>query len=142
MRTTLVGLVVLLAGCHPGGVTPRRLEQAIAPTFANLVEVQESRMGLAPVRASALRASATCHKVGAAADAGGGGSWKCTVVWFAPGHKEPLFDVYDLGVTTDGCFTATADGAEAHVGGPKVSTPGGTSVTNLLYVFDGCFDPT
>jgi hypothetical protein len=42
----------------------------------------------------------------------------------------------------DGCYTATADGAEAHVGGPTLKTLRGATVRNLLYAFDGCFDTT
>jgi hypothetical protein len=136
-------LLAALGGCRSsGGVTASRIENAIAPTFANLVHVQESMLGLPAVAASALRATASCHKVGAGADAGGGGNWKCTITWFAPAHRDALRDTYDLSVTMDGCYTATADGAEAHVGGPTLTTKSGASVQNLLYVFDGCFDTT
>lgn len=129
-------------GCQSGGVTGARLEQAVAPTFANLVATQESILNLPPVSATSLRSTASCQKTAAPGDTRGGGSWRCTLTWFAPGHREPLRDTYDLSVANDGCYTATADGAEAHIGGPTLTTKSGIVVTNLLYTFDGCFDTT
>ncbi len=141
----VVVVPVLLDGCaRPGGVTAKRLEIAVASTFANLIHVQEPILGGAPVEASALRPSASCQKVGLAADAvrEGGGTWRCTITWYIPGRPAPVRDTYDLSVTNNGCYTATADGTEAHVGGATLKTLSGTTVTNLLYAFDGCFDTT
>jgi hypothetical protein len=45
-------------------------------------------------------------------------------------------------VTTDGCYTATVDASDSRLGGPTLTARDGTTVTNLLYVFDGCFDTT
>ena len=136
----LIAVILLAGGCGSKGVTAKRLERAVAPTFANLIHVQEAILGGPPVDAAALRSSASCQKVGPAADTEGGGSWRCTITWFIPGRAAPVRDTYDLSVTMDGCYTATADGAEAHVGGPTLKTLGGTTVTNLVYAFDGCFD--
>ena len=139
----LLGVAVLLGGgCGSKGVTAKKLENAVAPTFANLIHVQEATLGGAPVEAPSLRASASCQKVVPGSDPQGGGSWRCTITWFIPGHPAPVRDTYDLAVTMDGCYTATADGAEAHVGGPTLKSLSGTTVTNLLYAFDGCFDTT
>jgi len=147
MRCVLLRLItvaLVVSGCGSKGVTAKRLENGVAPTFANLVHVQQPMLGGPPVDAAALRSSASCQKVSVAGatDTEGGGSWRCTITWFIPGHPVPVRDTYDLAVTMDGCYTATADGAEAHVGGPTLKTLSGTTVTNLLYVFDGCFDPT
>jgi hypothetical protein len=140
------GLVAVLVGAvlrhRPGGVTGTRIEDAVAPTFANLVHVQRSILGMPSLEASALRASAQCHKVGIAKETSGAGDWTCVVLWFTPGQRTPLRDTYDLSVTPDGCYTATADGAEAHIGGPTLSIRDGATLTNLLYTFDGCFDVT
>jgi hypothetical protein len=147
--SVLVAVLTVASGCRPGGgVTARRIENAVAPTFANLIHIERSILGLPPAEASSLNATATCGKVagvvprGAASDASGGGNWTCTVVWFFPGHKAPLRDTYEVTVTTDGCYTATSAAAEGHLGGPTLTTLDGTTVTNLLYVFDGCFDTT
>jgi ABC-2 type transport system permease protein len=137
-------LAALAAGCGASrqrqGVTQARLEQAVAPTFANLVHVQEERLGLPPVDAASLDTTASCKKVGASGDTTGAGTWRCTITWHAPRRRAPLVDGYEVSVRTDGCYTATVDGAEAHMGGPVLETRGGASVRNLLYAFDGCFD--
>ncbi len=140
------GLVVVLVGAvsrpRSGGVTGRRLEDAVAPTFANLIHLQRSILNLPAVDAATLRASAECHKVGGAKDARGAGDWTCIVLWVTPGQRTPLHDAYDLSVTPDGCYTATAEGSEAHIGGPTLTARDGKTVTNLLYAFEGCFDTT
>jgi ABC-2 type transport system permease protein len=111
-------------------------------TFVNLIGVQESRLGHAGVDVHAFGATAACKRLGPGRDATGGGNWTCMVNWSVPGRKGSLHDTYDLSVTADGCFTATADSAEAHVGGPSLTTHDGRTLPNLLYVFDGCFDTT
>jgi len=130
------------SGCSSSGVTATKIEEAFAPTFANLVQLQQGKLGLPYVSAHAFRASATCQRLGPGASAAGSGDWKCTVSWSVPGHSSMLRDTYDLSVTPDGCYTASADGEEAHVGGPTLTTRQGATVPNLVYVFDGCFDPT
>jgi hypothetical protein len=146
MRNSLAGglsaclVVVASIGCGAGGVTSSKIENALAPTFANLIHLQENMLGLGPVDAASLRASAICHKLDPGKGDSGAGNWKCTVTWFASTQRSPLRDSYDLSVTPDGCYTATVD--DAHLGGPTLPTKGGGTVVNLLYVFDGCFDAT
>jgi ABC-2 type transport system permease protein len=153
MRCPSIGLVVAgavvlaLVGAsvsHRGaGVTASRLEDAFAPTFANLVHLQRSILKLPEIDRAVLRATAQCQKVGGTRrDASGAGDWTCTVLWSSPGQRIPLHDAYDLSVASDGCYTATADGSEAHIGGPTLTGRDGATVTNLLYTFDGCFDTT
>jgi len=134
-RGALIVALALTSACR-SGVTPARLEGALASTFANLVESQETLMELPRVAASDLRASASCEKPQGHA----GGEWRCTVTWFVPRRRVLVHDTYELTVAADGCYTAAADPSEAHVGGPRVTTPGGKSMTNLLYAFEGCFD--
>ena len=139
-RLVLLAFAWGLAGCHARAVTAERIQGAIAPTFANLVHLQLVHMGMPAVAASDLRVLATCHKLDARTGATGAGDWVCTLAWSCPGVRSSLRDVYEVSVRTDGCFTATADGAESKVGGPMVTKRDGTEVTNLLYVFEGCFD--
>jgi hypothetical protein len=137
------GLIALAAcvalGCGASPISAARIEAAMAPTFANLVHVQLARMGLAPVNASEIAVQANCRRVMGGNGAVGSGDWACTLVWYGPNHK-PLGDVYDLSIGTDGCYTATIEGAEPQLGGPIVTTTDGREVRNLLYVFDGCID--
>ena len=130
---------VVLFGCGPSPITSARIEGAIEPTFANLVHLQLSRIGLPPVADIKVRAS--CRKVVAASGAAGSGDWVCTLVWYGPNLKT-LRDTYDLSVATDGCYTATVDGAEGHLGGPTLKALNRSDVRNLLYTFEGCFDTT
>jgi ABC-2 type transport system permease protein len=146
--TLLAGAVVVaLIGAsvrhRGGGVTASRLEDAFAPTFANLVHLQRSILKLPEIDRAVLRATAQCRKAGTTGrDAGGAGDWTCTVLWSSPGQRIPLQDAYDLSVSSDGCYTATADGSEAHIGGPTLTARDGATITNLLYTFEGCFDTT
>jgi hypothetical protein len=128
-------------GCGASPITSARIEQSIAATFANLVHLQLSRMGLNAVVASEIKVTARCRKAIPGSGATGSGDWVCTLVWFGPNHR-PLGDIYDLSVGTDGCYTATVEGAEAQLGGPTVTASDGRTIRNLLYVFEGCFDTT
>jgi hypothetical protein len=65
----------------------------------------------------------------------------CRLAWHIP-DRQFLRDTYDLSVTTDGCYTATVDAAEGHLGGPTLKASDGADVRNLLYTFEGCFDTT
>jgi hypothetical protein len=132
---------VALFGCGPSPITSARIEGAIAPTFANLIHVQLSRVGLPPLAASDIKVTASCHRLIAGSGTTGSGDWVCTLDWYGPNHQL-LRDTYDLSVGTDGCYTATVDGAEAHLGGPTLKASDGSNVRNLLYTFEGCFDTT
>ena len=131
---------VATLGCGPSPITSARIEGAIAPTFANLVQVQVSRLGLVSMAASDFAVTASCLRLGAGSSSGAG-DWACTLVWHGP-HRQTLSNTYDLFVATDGCYTATVDGAEGHLGGPTLKAQDGSDVRNLLYTFEGCFDTT
>ena len=128
-------------GCGPSPITSARIEGAIAPTFANLVHVQLSRLALPPVAASDIKVTASCRRRVAESGAAGAGDWVCGLVWSGPNRKT-LQDTYDVSVGADGCYTATVDGAEADLGGPTIMTSDAINVRNLLYTFEGCFDTT
>ena len=123
-------------GCGASPITSARIEASIAPTFANLVQVQVSWLGLSPMAASAFAVNASCRKP-AGGDNIGSGEWTCTLMWKGPG-QQALTDTYDLFVTTDGCYTATV--ATENLGGPMLKAKDGSEVRNLLYAFEGCFD--
>ena len=131
--------IVASIACGPSPVTAVRIERAIAPTFANLVHVQLSRIGLPPVAVSDLNVIASCRRLTLGSSASGAGDWACTLVWHGPNGRV-LRDTYDLSVGTDACYTATLGGGEGQLGGPTIAASDGTNVRNLLYAFDGCFD--
>ena len=129
---------VATLGCGSSPITSARIEGAIAPTFANLVQVQVSRLGLPSMAASDFAVTASCLRLVAESNSGAG-NWACTLVWHGP-HRQTLRDTYDLFVATDGCYTATVDGEQ--LGGPTIKASDGSDVRNLLYAFEGCFDTT
>ena len=141
MRSLIAAATVaMLTGCGGSPLTAQRIERAIAPTFANLMHLQVPSMGLPAMAPAEFASVASCRKVGAAGAASthsGSGDWICTIDWRGPGQR-PLRDVYDLFVTTDGCYTATVEGES--LARPVVTTKDGRDVRNLLYVFEGCFD--
>jgi len=140
-RTRFVMAVVAAVttlDCGPSPITPARVEAAVERTFANLIELQISRLGMRPMSAPDFEVTAICRRQVAGSDAGSG-DWACTIVWQSP-ERRTLRDTYDLFVSTDGCYTASASGES--LGGPILKTTDGTAVRNLLYVFEGCFDTT
>jgi hypothetical protein len=128
---------IALSACGQSPITSNRIENAIQTTFANLVELQVSRLGLPPMPAPDFAVTAICRKP-TAADAGAG-EWVCTLVWQGP-DRRTLRDTYDLMVGTDGCFAASVSGEG--LGGPTLKAADGRTVRNLLYAFEGCFDTT
>jgi hypothetical protein len=124
-------------GCGPSPIIPPRIEAAIETTFANLVALQDSRLGLPPMRARDAAVRAICRR--SFGGDSGAGEWTCTLVWQGPDHRTRR-NTYDLIVNTDGCYTAISTGEK--LGGPILTAPDGRSVKNLLYAFDGCFDTT
>ncbi len=142
MRAFLAAAAIVLTGCGGSPITPERIERAIAPTFANLLHLQVPAMGLPVTLPADFAAAASCRKVGApgaASTHSGSGDWICTIRWRAP-NGPPLRDIYDLFVTTDGCYTATVEGES--LARPVLTTKDGREVRNLLYIFEGCFDTT
>jgi hypothetical protein len=127
-----------VGGCELTPITQARIEGAIAPTFANLVYVQMSALGLPPMPPSAFGVKASCRRVLADSPVGSG-DWTCIINWQGPDRRS-IRDIYELFVMTDGCYTAMAS-AESF-GGPVLKAEDGKEVRNVLYVFEGCFDTT
>ncbi len=137
-RAIPAAILLAMAGCGPSPITRARVEQAVAPTFANLVQVQVNRMGLPSVPPPGVKAVANCRRLVGTADRGAG-EWGCAITWYGP-NRTGMMDTYDVTVGTDGCYTASVAGEEGHLGGPTVITSDGRTIRNLLYVFEGCFD--
>jgi hypothetical protein len=135
LRALVVTTAVAAVGCG-SPITSTRIEKSIAPTFANLVQLQVSWLGLPAMAPSDFAVKATCRRL---LDGGtaGSGEWICTILWKGP-DRRTLRDNYELFVTTDGCYMASIDG-EA-LGGPTLKSEDGRIVRNLLHTFEGCFD--
>src|SRR5262245_23595988 len=131
MALTVAATAVLL-GCGNSPITSTRIEAAIGRTFANLVEVQVSRLGLAPTKAADLAVTAICRRQTAGSSAGSA-DWICKVVWRSP-DRQTINSTYDLSVTTDGCYAATVDGES--LGGPTLKASDGSVIRNLVYTFE------
>ena len=136
-RQALVLIAAVAASCcGRSAVASERIERAIEPTFANLVQVQMSWLEMPSMAASEFDVTASCRRLATGGDAGSG-DWLCRLRWLGP-DRRPLRDTFDLVVTTDGCYTATAEGEQ--LGGPTLKARSGREVRNLLRVFEGCFD--
>lgn len=140
-RLVIAAAVVCHIGCGASPITSSRIEHALASTFASLVQVQIARLGLPPLPASDITVNASCHRLVPDSGSRGSGDWVCSLAWFGP-NRTRLEDTYDLTVGTDACYTATLDGTNTGLGGPTVPAADGAFMRNLLYAFDGCFDPT
>src|SRR5262245_23459588 len=104
-RVTLaVAAAAALSGCWASPIRATRLEAALSTTFANLVVIQVSQMGLAPMTAADFYVNPTCTRLARDSETGSG-EWNCTLVWLGP-DRQTLRDAYDLSVTPDGCYTA------------------------------------
>jgi hypothetical protein len=122
LRCTLVAAgLVAVVGCVFTPITQSRIETAIGPTFANLVYVQMSTLGLPPMPPSAFGVKASCRRL-LADSPSGSGEWTCTLIWLGP-DRRTIRDTYELFVATDGCYTATAS-AES-LGGPTLRAENG-----------------
>ena len=131
--TAATGLALLLAGCSGPAVTSSRLQDAVGLSFSRLYVLQQNELGhdVAPPDATSV-----CVRNGSAA-LSGAGSWTCAVHFPYPdGHVEPLS--FDVEVQPVGCYTAA--GPPAAVGQQKMLSAAGTTITNPLFTFDGCFD--
>jgi hypothetical protein len=135
--TVVLATALTVPGCGSSPITPARIEGAMARTFANLVQVQVSWLGLPPMAAGDFDVTASCRKLSEGTV--GSGEWLCTLVWKGP-ERQTLRDAYELFVATDGCYTAMVSGES--LGGPTLKAKDGREVRNLLYAFDGCFDTT
>ena len=152
MRRDLVGVataIVLTLVLFGLALVRRRRREREPDRGCARADLREPRsspaliLKLPEIDRAVLRSTAQCQKVGAPArETRGAGDWTCTILWSSPGQRIPLRDTYDPSVSPDGCYTATADGSEAHIGGPTLTARDGATITNLLYAFEGCFDTT
>jgi hypothetical protein len=135
-------LLVGATACGSTGITAKRVDDSIAPTFANLYVLQQAQSGNT-VGVSTLHPAATCARGDQSTpDRGAGEDWICQLQWDRPGSAGPIVATYSVHVRTNGCYTAEGDGPADVNGSPSITTHTGDVVVNPLYKFDGCFDTT
>ena len=154
MRRTLTALaaaVLVVAGLAfaavaTGGdstVTRARLERSLPQTFSQLYARQARLLGHRGVTPASLHATAMCDKHGPdVADVGPGGDWVCLMSWTDPNVPMPPegHGKFELNVHSNDCYTA--GGPTKLTGYLDLTDTRGRSVTNPVFEFDGCFDPS
>jgi hypothetical protein len=136
---TLAGTLALSA-CGSPDVTRPRLEASLAPTFANLYVQQAGILGHAGVTAGSTAAKASCDRGGPkVADVGPGADWIC-MISFRDNKSAKQDGKFEVQVRSNSCYTA--GGPSKLVGLATISDRTGKDVTNPVFEFDGCFDPT
>lgn len=131
---------VLTAGCATSAIRADRVTGAVRGTFTRLVIDQQALLGHPGLGPDWVSPRVDCRRHSAGAgDRGAGDDWECQVSWrTADGSEHET--VYEVMVRTNGCFTAS--GPPAEVGPQLIGASGGRRVTNPIYQFDGCFDPS
>jgi len=146
MRRTWIAFVAgaavaSLAGCATQDVTKARLEQSLAPTFANLYVQRAAILGESGITAAGVAASAQCDRGGPKVkDVGPGADWICMVT-FVDDNGQQQTGKFELQAKANSTYVA---GGPTKLIGPVMITDAqsGQDVPNPVFEFDGAFDPT
>lgn len=135
-----VGAALSLSACGTSDVSKVRLEDALAPTFANLYVQRAAILEETGITTATVHPKATCDRGGPkVADVGPGADWICMVTF-----------TDDTGTRQDGKFevqakansTYTAAGPSKLIGLVMITDKRtGKDVPNPVFEFDGAFDP-
>jgi ABC-2 type transport system permease protein len=145
VRITLAvaAVSVLLVGFSAAGpttLTSERLDQSIATTFGNLVEVRYHWQSDAAADTT-IPWQATCNRGGTPVgssptnSSGAGDDWSCTVVDLRASDGVGS-NVLDVTVKANGCYTVQSP--PGAVGALYVNDDKGKPFLNPIYAFDGC----
>ncbi len=132
---------VFAAAAGRGGddITRRRLERAIAPTFANLYVQRAAILGESGITVASIGASAACDRGGAkVADVGPGPDWICMIT-FTDDHGQRQQGKFEVQAHADATYVA--GGPSKLVGLATITDTHGDDVPNPTFEFDGAFDP-
>jgi ABC-2 type transport system permease protein len=132
----VTGVLIVAAMLDSTWITSQRLEASIAPTFRNLVALQQDVIGQGD-RAQAIRVFPFCKResVVQGTGSGAGDDWVCQLYVDGP-RLRGLSAAYTLTVKPNGCYTA--EGPPSVIGPQHIRTSGGKTALNPLYAFDGC----
>ncbi len=136
----VVVLFAVAANWGPPGVTAKRLQASLTPTFDRLTLLQQRELGRAVPKGATLNVLPTCSRRGSTPN--GPGDWICTLTVFIPQAGAVPFQQtpvsYDVSVTSDGCYKAQSP--PAFIGSQLMRDAHGHQIINPLYTIYGCFD--
>ncbi|MDF9814228.1 hypothetical protein [Streptomyces sp. SPB162] len=120
-------------------VTKTRVEQALAPTFANLYVQQSHILGIPGITVAGIDASATCDRGGPkVADVGSGADWICKIT-FHDAHHQVQTGKFELQIKADSTYVA--GGPSKLIGLATITDKTGQDVPNPAFEFDGALNP-
>lgn len=134
-----VAAVVASTAFGSPDVTKTRVEQALAPTFANLYVQQAAMLGKPGITVAGVAPSAHCDRGGPkVADVGSGADWICKVT-FHDDAGQVKTGKFELRVTADSTYVA--GGPSKLIGLAMITDKTGKDVPNPVFEFDGALDP-
>jgi len=136
----LIALLAVAGNLGPAGVTARRLQASLGPTFGNLTVLQQRQLGRGVPSGAKLNTQTRCSR--RASTPQGPGEWTCAIYVFTPQPGAVPFETtpvtYDVSVQGDGCYKA--DSPPSFVGTQTMRDSSGRSVVNPLFTIYGCFN--
>jgi ABC-2 type transport system permease protein len=137
----VIAFLAIAANWGPAGVTAKRLNASITPTFNNLTLLQQRELGRTVAPGARLNVLPSCSR--RASTPNGPGDWICTLTVLIPQPGAVPFQstpvTYDVTVQSNGCYKA--ESPPSFVGQQTMQAAGGHQVVNPLFVFYGCLDP-
>jgi ABC-2 type transport system permease protein len=136
----VIALLAIASNWGPAGVTAKRLNASITPTFNNLTVLQQRELGRAVAPGARLNVLPSCSR--RASTPAGPGEWICTLTVLIPQPGALPFQstpvTYDVTVQSNGCYKAQSP--PSFVGQQTMRDADGHSVVNPLFVLYGCFN--
>jgi ABC-2 type transport system permease protein len=137
----LIAFLSIASNWGPAGVTAKRLNASITPTFNNLTLLQQRELGRTVAPGARLNVLPSCSR--RASTPSGPGDWICTLTVFIPQPGAIPFQstpvTYDVTVQSNGCYKA--ESPPSFVGQQTMRDANGHQVVNPLFVLYGCFNP-
>jgi hypothetical protein len=134
----VVAAAAIIAGTAAAGspkITKTGLEQAVAPTFANLYVQQAGILGIPGITTATVGAKASCDKGGPKIkDVGAGPNWICMMSW-TDNHGQHQDGKFEITVRSDATYVA--GGPSKIVGLATITDKHGRDATNPVFEFDG-----
>ena len=135
----VIAFLAIASNWGPAGVTAKRLNASITPTFNNLTLLQQRELGRPVAPGARLNVLPNCIR--RAATPSGPGEWICTLTVLIPQPGAVPFQstpvTYDVTVQSNGCYKAQSP--PSFVGQQTMRAAGGHQVVNPLFVLYGCF---
>ncbi len=136
----VIAVLAIAGNWGPVGVTAKRLQNDMTPTFNKLTLLQQKQLGRVVPAGAKLNVIPSCSRRGSTPR--GPGDWVCTMNVYIPQPGAVPFQqtpvTYDVSVQSDGCYKAQSP--PAFIGQQLMRDANGHSVVNPLYTIYGCFN--